>query len=359
MWNRICGVVAAAVLLGILAGRAPAGVFDTPVVKEDLDAKAYADWVDGKEQPRTESPEWVLWTTKTATGHNGAKFGESKATGPRHLRIGFNRAVPVGSVLVRATEGVQLSGLKPGAAYPGNLAAEVDWTPAQRVGGGDTGFWVLPPKTQTRALRFSYSPAPAQGEQAGWLGGALVLADRFTNVAQEAMAIASANPAATKRINDGLAGTWDSWDNGKEGASTLISPEHPEWVMLVWPHEVRLQGLCALLAGFSEAHAQVYAGPADSHPREAPDSAWKTIKTASVTNKYPLPLPVNWLEFDQPVTARAVRVRITKAIDETKSHGHLKGNSKDGKRIWLGELLAVEPLADRPLAATAPRAVET
>jgi hypothetical protein len=57
MWNRICGAVAAAAILGALTGQAPAGVFDTPVAKEDLDAKAYADWVDGKEHPRIEGPE--------------------------------------------------------------------------------------------------------------------------------------------------------------------------------------------------------------------------------------------------------------------------------------------------------------
>jgi len=359
MWNRICGAVAAATILGALTGQAPAGVFDTPVAKEDLDAKAYADWVDGKEQPRTESPEWVLWTKKTAPGHNGAKFGESKSAGLRHLRIGFNRPVPVGSVLVRATEGVQLSVLKPGAKYPGALASEADWTPAQRVGKGDVAIWVLPPQIETRALKFSYTVTPTQGDLSGWLGGAFVLAGRFSNVAPEAMAIASANPAAAKRINDGLAGPWDAWDNGKEGANAAVSPEHPEWVMLVWPREVRLQGLCALVAGFSEAQVQVYAGPADSHPREAATADWRTLRTAPVSNQYPRTLPVNWLEFDQAVTARAVRVRITRPIDEAKAHPHLKGNSKEGKRIWLGELMALDPLGERPLETAAPRAAET
>jgi len=210
--------------------------------------------VFGRPHERSCTPEWVLWTTKTAPGHNGAKFGESKSPGLRHLRIGLNKPVPVGSVLVRATEGVRLSVLKPGAKYPGNLADEADWAPAQCVGKGDVALWVLPPKTLTRALRFSYTVAPTQGNTFGLLGGALVLADRFSNVAPEALAVASANPAVVKGVNDGSVGDarqW--WDNGKEGASAAVSPGHPEWLMLIWPREATLRGLCALMAGFSEA----------------------------------------------------------------------------------------------------------
>jgi len=87
--------------------------------------------------------------------------------------------------------------------------------------------------------------------------------------------------------------------------------------------------------------------------------AWRTLKAAPAANQYPRMLPVNWVEFDQPVKARAVRLRITQPADEAKSHPHVKGNTKDGKRVWLGELLALEPLADRPLEAAAPRAAET
>ena len=90
--------------------------------------------------------------------------------------------------------------------------------------------WVLPPGTQTRALRFSYdSPAcnPAHG---GWLGGVYLLADRFANIAPQAAALASVSAESAGRLNNS---SWEQgrWDNGKDGGSHELThyftePEH-------------------------------------------------------------------------------------------------------------------------------------
>ena len=109
----------------------------------------------------------------------------------------------------------------------------------------------------------------------------------------------------------------------------------------------RLSG--ALWAGFGAADAQQYLGPANRHPREAREADWKTVATSDrIENFYPLALGINWIDFGRTIETRAVRLRITKTTRE--SHPHLAGGVKGGKRVWLGELLALTPLGDAKLA---------
>lgn len=340
------------------------GVFATPLRPDDLDPAAFAQWVDGQEQPlpQKNGPRHVLWTQTTAPEWDGVKFGESKTAGPRHLRIGFKQPVAVGSVLARA--GGTLSVLKPAAAYPGNLAHDAEWLPAQRLkhaalssdeaGKEDYALWVLPPGTATRALRFTHTADFADKDYAGWLGGVFVLGGRFANLAPQAVATASArNEAANKLNNESNDGLWPVWDNGKDGSAAAISPQHPEWLLLVWPREVQLRGLNALWAGFGACEAQVYAGPAERHPREAAEADWKTVRAfARIENQYPRSLAPNWLDFGQTLSTRAVRLNLTQVT--TESHPHLNKNTRDGKRVWLGELVALAPLGNADLASAIP-----
>ncbi|MDB5299510.1 MAG: repeat containing protein [Phycisphaerales bacterium] len=332
----------------------------TPIRPDLLDPATFGQWVDGAETAVTTSngPRHVVWTDRTPPDWDGVRFGESKMSGPRHLRIGFKEPVKLGAVLVRG--GGRLSVLKADAAYPGKLDDDSQWTAAQRlvagrvsdteVGAEEYAVWVLPPGTGTRALRFTHVAEPTERSYAGWLGGAFVLSERLANIAPEAIAVASADVEKAPKINDGTNnGTWNTWDNGAEGASQVVSAEHPEWVMLVWSKPVPLDGLGALWAGFSAADAQVYTGPAGRHPREAADSDWKTVASPDkLESQYPRALGVNWIGFAQPVTTRAVRLRITHAAVE--DHPHLKGNTRGGKRVWLGELLALRSMGDADLA---------
>ena len=279
-------------------------------------------------------------------------FGDSRQSGERHLRIGFKTAIPVGSVLVRG--GGRLSVLRPDAVYPGRLADDTNWIPAQRLHGGQVGrdevghedyaLWILPPGTQTRALRFTHLAAPTDPNTNGWLGGAFLLAERLANLAPQGNVSASARNEAAGRINNSSNdGTWNTWDNGMEGAAHLVTPQDPEWVLLVWPQPVRLCGLNALWAGFGSAEVQVYRGPADRHPREAAAADWQTLRSFdTIENQYPRALGVNWMDFGREYTTRAVRLRLTRVTKET--HPHLEGKTHRGKRIWLGELFALQQL---------------
>jgi hypothetical protein len=325
----------------------------------DLDGAAFAEWVGGSERTESlpaEGPKEVVWTRDSRTGIRGVAFGASVESGPRHLRIGFKDAIDVGSALVRG--GGQLSVLKTGAAYPGDAAREEDWLPAERIKGSaitreevgreEYAIWTLPPGTKTRALRFTHHPQPADSKYEGWLGGALILKERVTNIAPQGLAAASARDEDAAKLINSQNEQWNPWDNGKEGAAQPITAEHPEWVMLAWPRAVPLSGLAALWAGFGAATVQVYAGPADKHPREADEAAWKTLKSFSqIENGYPVALWPNAMEFGDTVTTRALRLRMTATSKAT--HPHMKGRAMDGKRVWLGELMALQPLGTADL----------
>ena len=331
-----------------------APAFSTPLAVDNLDSAAFAEWVDGHEQPVAlrDGPRHVIWTQTTAPEWDGLRFADSKTAGVRHLRIGWATALPVGTVLVRA--GGQVSVLKSTAAYPGDLGDEKQWLPATRLHGRevvrdeadqeDYCLWTLPPGTVTRAIRFTHTAAPTDRVYGGWLGGVYLLAGRIADLAPQAVAATSARDEIAERINNGSNdGTWGAWDNGSEGGTEVVGPTTAPWVMLTWVKPVKLSGLCAIWAGFATAEAQEYVGPADKHPREAAESDWRTIKAfEGIENQYPRSLGPNWLDFGQTITTRAIRLRLTKVTQE--SHPHLYGKTYGGKRVWLGELMALQSL---------------
>ncbi len=369
---HLTGILAAVCIpsLSLAKQPQPVSVFATPVSLEMLDPTAFAAAAVGSDASADlpkDGPRHVIWTQNSAPEWDGVHFGDSKVAGPRYLRIGLKSSVVVGAVLTRGP--VQVSALKVGAAYPGSLNNESEWTPAYRLkgrevsreepGSEDYAVWLLPPGTSTRAIRFTHTAKLTDTSFAGWLGGAYLLSERVSNVAPQAIAAASANNEKAVLLNDGSNdGTWGAWDNGDD-ATQIVSPDHPDYVTLVWPHTVNLSGLNALWVGFAACDVQRYVGSTAHHPAEAPDADWKTIRSYSgLQNQYPRSLGVNWMDFGQIVTTTAVRLRITESTSE--SHPHLNGKTRGGKRIWLGELFALEPLASAdlkssllPVAATA------
>ena len=99
------------------AGAAPSA-FDTPITAANLDPQAFSQARAAGETAVVvkDGPKHVVWTRDTAPEWDGVRFGESKEPGPRHLRIGFKAAVPVGAVLTRG--GGVLSVLKAGGGLP-------------------------------------------------------------------------------------------------------------------------------------------------------------------------------------------------------------------------------------------------
>ena len=48
--------------------------------------------------------------------------------------------------------------------------------------------------------------------------------------------------------------------------------------------------------------------------------------------------------FEAPITTRALRLRFTASFDEARTFFRWKGQSRDGKRVALGEWMALQPL---------------
>lgn len=339
--------------------------FAPAVTKANLDSQAFAQWCDGRQTPIGEQaaksgPAAVVWTTDSRPDWPGVKFGEGRTAGVRHLRIGFTEPIGVGSVLVRG--GGALSVLKPDAAYPGDPADDASWIGAERLLDGqasgqqlareDYAIWILPAGTRTRALRFSHTPSAGDEEMAGWLGGVWMLGQRLGNVAPQAVVQSVARDDVSARLVD-LSNnrTWLTWQNGEEGAPLRVSPEHPQVVTLAWPQPVALGGICLLWTGFSAVQVDAFRGDAAENLGEAADSRWQQVGTRSDMDAwYPMALGPNWVPFEQPVTTRALRLRITAGAKS--GHPHLADKVKEGRRVWLGELMAVAPLTDGASPAT-------
>ena len=56
-----------------------------------LDPAAFGEWVDGAERPTTSKrgPAHVVWMAGSQIEWQGLRFGDSKTSGPRHLRVGI------------------------------------------------------------------------------------------------------------------------------------------------------------------------------------------------------------------------------------------------------------------------------
>ena len=328
-----------------------------PVGGDVLDTATFAAWVDGKEFPITEAAAKggagsVVWSINRRPDWQGVKYGEGRVAGVRHLRIGFTKPVAIGSVLVRG--GGTLSVLKAGAAYPADLADESQWIAGERlvdakvsrhaVRREDYAIWLLPLGTQTQALRFSHTPAPGDAEMAGWLGGVWINDARVGNVAPQALTQSVARDDVSAKLTDLTNNRmWDAWSNGESGTARMISRDHPEIITLTWPKPVTLSALCFLWTGFAEVEVDTFIGGAKEIVGEASDASWQQVGHRSgMTPLYPMGLGPNWVPFEKTVQTRAVRLRIVQAAKA--DHPHLTDKVEDGRRVWLGELMAISPL---------------
>ncbi len=116
------------------------------------------------------------------------------------MRIGFKAPVHIGSVIAAAVDcSVSCTAKMPLSGRSNQRLP--DWTPAERLAGGAVSHaeadrdeivvldttWAQP---RVRSASRTWH-APADPKYAGWLGAALVLPDRLTNIAPQAMIVAS------------------------------------------------------------------------------------------------------------------------------------------------------------------------
>ncbi len=343
----------------------PAYNVDTPVSANNLDQEAFQSWDPGAEphlQPVGNVRE-AIWAKDTGTPvWCGTTFATSRTVGTRHLRIGFIEPVEIGSILVRGWVGVSV--LKPEAEYPGDVTDDSQWIPASRLAtdGVTTAeapsresveMWTLPAVTATRAIRFTHTATPDQNDLAGYLGGAIVLSDRWANYSRFATAASRSNNSSASRICDGYDNGWGCWENmnGQQAASRQpVSEENAEWLMLHWPSALRFDAVLTCWTGIGAMEIQRF-DASGVHPLDAAEDAWKQVAyPKDFESGYPIQLWPCFAPFDNgTVDTRALRIRAT-AVSPV-GHPHVSGNTIEGKRVWLGEILVLRKLGDEPLAA--------
>jgi hypothetical protein len=330
----------------------PAAPDLAPTLSEaDVDAENSAQFVGATASPAPNVAQALYFASKRPEWH-GAAWGAGKVPGARRLRLAFKRPVDVGTVLVRG--GGKLSVLKASAKFPGDPNDEAQWIAARRVSSkaagdapvarNDLAIWLLPPNTKTRALRFSHTPANSDTNFEAWLGAAMILPQRVANVAPWAQAQAARREEAAPKLNNESPDGWDYWSNGTEGAPQVLAPAAPERVSLVWPAKVSLRGIGLVEHGIEALQVQAYTGPDARHPREAREEDWKAIATRdNLRAPYPLSFGLDAIPFENEVSTRALRLVITKTSGEY--HPHLNNTTRGGKRVWLGEILALSSVA--------------
>jgi len=115
--------------------------------------------------------------------------------------------------------------------------------------------------------------------------------------------------------------------------------------MLVWPRPVTLGGLALLVNEFGSAEIQSYTGPETKHPRDASDADWQTVQTLGDAKAQSLSATdLQTVSFDSPITTRALRIRFTSTVGEGNNNARLSARARDGKRVALGEWMALQPL---------------
>ena len=268
---------------------------------------------------------------------------------------------------------VPLAFLKADAQYPGDLAKDDQWAPAERIANGSANsgevakeeyaVWVLPKPTPIRALRFSHNAMATDKSYAGWLGGIAIFDSRFANVAPFSVPTSNLDTGHPEALIDGK--QRPDWENVESRDKSPLKPEevisekNPAVIMLAWPKAVALRGLAALNFGAATVDAQIYTGAESQHPREAREEDWKTIKRfEKLDPEYPRTLPLRWLDFNETVTTRAVRLKIVQAIDPKHLHPHLHDADQGGRRVYIGELMALTPLGENTLASVIPKAAD-
>ena len=88
--------------------------------------------------------------------------------------------------------------------------------------------------------------------------------------------------------------------------------------------------------------------PRRAIPREAAHSDWQNLASFDkIEHQFPRALGIDWLDLGREVTTRAIRLRITSR--RGNALGNLTGKTHEGKRIWLGELMALQDLGTADL----------
>jgi len=273
----------------------------------------------------------------------------------RHFRIAFRRPLRIGAI-IGDLNGCVVSYLRRAATPPGDVTDETQWATVEEP-HGQRAFRavVFPPGTETQAIRLTVRlPTPPAKPEASRIAGLVLLAGRLYDHGPDARVEVESYPAGDaaqveawgpQRLTDGTLGEW----RNARPEDRPISPADPEWVVLSWPAPRKLSGVWLVNVFGKRVAVDAYVGGPVASPALAPASAWKEVGQADVPVWWRPPYTDFAVPFDSPVSTTAIRVRIIEPL--TTENPDIAWITGDGQRrniAWIGEVLALEDLGDRP-----------
>lgn len=269
----------------------------------------------------------------------GQVIGESTEAETFRYRIAFTRPVTVGSVLASSDE---VARLKPDAPYLGDPANPDHWESIQVGKGTRPRLATYDTAIATHALLLTerrrrgrsslgpvrvfgeryFNPAPLAGSRARSIYDA---PDTFGGQSYPAIGVARGQ------------GSWISAGRNRDGLilAPPISDVHPQWIVFAWDETRQLDGLY-LRDNFVDFVFERYVGPNDVTPLAGTESEWRRIRedTYRVTERQG-----RWIQFDEPLETRGLRVRITRAD---------LGRDGTGQVARMDAFVAFEALGQEP-----------
>ncbi len=243
--------------------------------------------------------------------------------------IAFTSPVPLGSVVLPGLAGeaqVTLSVLKPDATYPPNPRKEADWIPFATAVKPGWNCLPAPPNALTRALRVKFSHNDL-GEDPWYarLEGLKLLRRRFD----------SAFATAHVRVNSGAidpAGVWDA------KRTEAISKDKPGIYVMDWAQPQKLSGLAIKEIDGAVTEIDVWQGPVTAPPpldgvaqsKKGQATGWRNVATykqarrsaqySGANNRFARYID-GYVDFDEEVETRAVRLRVTEQWLDNNTNG--------------------------------------
>ncbi|MCE9533434.1 MAG: hypothetical protein K8T89_20265 [Planctomycetes bacterium] len=319
------------------------GQMATPRVSlNDLDPAGCATF-EGKESRPASIADAAGALGLARPGMNAWTAGNAQEATTFHYRVGFQKAVAIGSVFVPPM--CELRILRNDAAYPGDPGAADAWLKPEvpsRQGGGS--LITLPPNTTTRAILITDRRDRGRSE----LRGVRLYRERLHNLTPSALAYAGEefmppnvyfvpNPASHITAGNGV---WTNTGKDEKGffRRPVVTDVDPTWFMLCWKDEQNLSGL--ILNSNAEKYGiEFFTGPGDINPRAGTASEWKRIKEPKEEAIFPGRFQsLRWVRFPE-VKTRGVRLTITKA--------------EEGPLAVLSGLHTLTDLGDKPAPTTA------
>lgn len=282
------------------------------------------------------------------------EFGKSMETGLRETEFDLQGERPLGALYI-ASGAVTVSAKGLDGAWTALTRRDTEGEPTASPADKGYSFWYAPRGFQVAALKVSHdvpadAPADGDGTYSGRVGGMVVFSNRLENIGLLATAFASTGARSAGCVNDGKVNDWSVWSSEPNGRP--VSSDNPQWVALAWPAPVTFAAVGLDFALYDTAEIQICV--AEGHPKDAPESAWKTVKTVSgLRSWYPLACQTTVFDLDAPATTRGLRLRITAPVDSRLEHPHTVNQSMQGEKVASNEIFvfATEAVAAQVRAA--------